>query len=273
MVLQQGFCLDPEYLDSLVSQYHEQYINAKPFPHIVMDNFLPESVLEQILQEFPHPEKINWRKFDAPEEKKLASTSELQMGENTRFLLYQLNSSIFLNFLEKLTGIDGIIPDPHFIGGGLHQIQKGGFLKVHVDFNKHNKMDLHRRLNLLIYLNQDWAEEYGGHFELWDSDMTKCEKKVLPIFNRCVIFSTSEKSYHGHPEPLTCPEGWTRKSLALYYYSQDRPEEEKFESHSTVFKTRPGETFDKKNMTAKQVIKKFIPPIIFDLKKTLSKYN
>jgi Rps23 Pro-64 3,4-dihydroxylase Tpa1-like proline 4-hydroxylase len=267
------FCLEPEYLESLITQYHEQYINAKPFPHVVIDDFLPESILDQILEEFPDPKQINWRKFDAPEEKKLASISELQMGYNTRFLLYQLNSSIFINFLEKLTGIQGIIPDTHFVGGGLHQIEKGGFLKVHIDFNKHNQMNLERRLNLLIYLNKNWQEEYGGHLELWNPDMTKCEKKVLPIFNRCVIFSTSETSYHGHPEPLTCPEGWTRKSLALYYYSLDRPEEEQSDNHSTIFKTRPGESFDKKKIALKEIIKKFIPPIIFDLKKSLNKNN
>lgn len=232
---------------------------------------MPESVLDAILDEFPDPNKISWQKFDAPEEKKLASTSELQMGGNTRFLLYQLNSSIFLSFLERLTGIDGIIPDPYFVGGGLHQIEKGGFLKVHIDFNKHSHMNLERRLNLLIYLNKNWQEEYGGHFELWNREMTKCEKKVLPIFNRCVIFSTSEFSYHGHPEPLTCPDGWTRKSLALYYYSQDRPEAEKFDNHSTVFRSRPDETFAKKTVSPKELIKKFIPPIVFDLKQSLKK--
>ncbi|MBL1208908.1 2OG-Fe(II) oxygenase [Geminocystis sp. GBBB08] len=265
------FCLEPEYLDSLVTKYSKQYITAKPFPHIVIDNFLPEAVLEDVLAEFPQPDQIKWQQFDTVAESKLASTSELLMGEATRFLLYQLNSSVFINFLERLTSIEGIIPDPHFIGGGLHQIKKGGFLKVHVDFNKHSKMNLDRRLNLLIYLNKDWEEEYGGYFELWNPDVTICEKKLLPIFNRCVIFSTSEISYHGHPEPLTCPDQWTRKSLALYYYSQGRPEEEKADNHSTIFKERPGEKLipKKETIQTKELLKKFIPPILLDLKKSL----
>lgn len=262
------FCIDPEYLDNLATQYRESYAQAQPYPHIVIDNFLPESVLDNILEEFPKPRDIEWKKFNADTEKKLASTSELQMGEATRFLLYQLNSSVFIEFLEKLTGIEGIIPDPHFQGGGLHQIERGGFLKVHADFNRHKKLHLDRRLNLLIYLNKDWKEEYGGYFELWDTEMTKCQKKVLPIFNRCVVFSTTDFSYHGHPEPLTCPEGRTRKSLALYYYSNGRPAEEVSGGHSTLFKARPEENLTGKPVSEKNnvkiLVKKLVPPIIFD---------
>lgn len=189
------------------------------------------------------------------------------MGDTTRLLLYQLNSSVFIEFLENLTGINGIIPDPHLEGGGLHQIQRGGFLKMHVDFNWHSKLRLDRRLNLLIYLNKNWKEEYGGHLELWDKDMTRCEKKVLPIFNRCFIFNTSDFSYHGHPEPLTCPEGETRKSLALYYYSNGRPSEEISNFHSTVFQARLGEKFVREKssgITVKTVLKKVVPPILID---------
>ena len=267
------FCLNADYLNQLAEQYHQDYIQAQPYPHIVIDNFLPESVLDNILEEFPKPGDIKWKKFNADTEKKLASTSELQMGEATRFLLYQLNSSVFIEFLEKLTGIEGIIPDPHFQGGGLHQIERGGYLKLHADFNRHKKLQLDRRLNLLIYLNKDWQEEYGGYFEMWDTEMTSCQKKILPIFNRCVVFSTTDFSYHGHPEPLTCPEGRTRKSLALYYYSNGRPAEEVSGGHSTLFKARPEENLVGKPLSEKNhvktVIKKLVPPIVFDLGNSL----
>lgn len=271
----QMFRFAPDYLENLAEQYHTQYINAQPFPHIVMDNFLPEYVLDDVLKEFPKPGEIKWQEFENKSEKKLASTSELQMGDATRFLLYQLNSSTFISFLEKLTGINGIIPDPHFVGGGLHQIERGGYLKMHVDFNRHTRLKLDRRLNLLLYLNKDWKEEYGGHIQLWDKDMTRCEKKILPIFNRCVIFSTTDFSYHGHPDPLTCPEGWTRKSLALYYYSNGRPAEEiAHDDHSTIFKPRTGEEIQEEEtsgLTFKTVIKKLMPPIFIDLGNSLKK--
>ena len=269
------FVLDPDYLNELATKHCEAYAQAKPFPHIVMDNFLPESILDEILAEFPKPGDIDWKKFNKPAEKKLASTSELQMGKAIRFLLYQLNSSVFINFLEKLTGIDGIIPDPHFEGGGLHQTEKGGFLKIHADFNRHKKLRLDRRLNLLIYLNKDWKEEYGGHFEMWDTEMTRCEQKVLPIFNRCVVFSTTDFSYHGVPDPLTCPEGWTRKSLALYYYSNGRPAEEVSGSHSTLFRARAEDnlTETSSDNAIKNALKKLVPPIFIDIRNALKKIS
>lgn len=265
--------LDAKYLNDLATKYRDDYSKAQPFPHIVIDNFLPESVLENVLKEFPKVGSIDWQKFDNSAEKKLASKVELQMGEATRFLLYQLNSSVFINFLETLTGISGLIPDPHFEGGGLHQIERGGYLKMHVDFNRHRQLRLDRRLNLLIYLNKNWEEEYGGHLQLWDEKMTRCEKKILPIFNRCVIFSTTESSYHGHPDPLTCPEGETRKSLALYYYSSGRPEEESSKGHSTIFIERPGEIIPEQpsSLTAKDVLKKLLPPIVIDIKNYVMK--
>jgi hypothetical protein len=208
---------------------------------MVMDDFLPEGVLEGVLAEFPKPKDVDWHAFDSATERKLATKDDSVMGPATRHLLAELNTSAFVDFLERLTGIEGLVPDPHFVGGGLHQIEPGGHLKVHADFNRHPRTHLERRLNVLIYLNREWKDEYGGAFELWNQDMTQCETKVMPYFNRCVVFSTTSTSYHGHPEPLACPEGETRKSIALYYYSKDRPAEEANEAHNTLFRARPGE--------------------------------
>ena len=158
--------------------------------------------------------------------------------------LIQLN---FLKFLESLTGIEGLISDPYYVGGGIHETKKGGFLKVHTDFNYHKKLKLDRRVNLLLYLNSDWKEEYGGHLELWDKDMLSCKRKVLPVINRMAIFSTTDFSYHGHPEPLSCPDNRSRRSLALYYYTNGRPASELEFDKSTVtnYQERPGEVFNK----------------------------
>lgn len=236
-----GCFLDSIELQNLAERLREQYSSAEPFPHVVIDDLFPEEILRTILSEFPRPGEIAWNEFANREEKKLASTAESQMGEATRFFLYQLNSSTFINFLETLTGIDGLIPDPHFWGGGLHQIKRGGYLKIHADFNRHEKLRLDRRLNLLLYLNQNWKEEYGGQLELWSRDMSRREQQVLPIFNRCVIFNITDYSFHGHPEPLTCPPELTRKSLALYYYSNGRPAGEAKNEHGTLFRKRPNE--------------------------------
>src|SRR3954452_25043353 len=235
------FRFEREQLTALAEDRREAYASAQPYPHAVFEDFLPEGVLDSVLAEFPSPKGADWVAFDSATERKLATKDDAIMGPATRRLLAELNSATFIDFLERLTGIDGLIPDPHFVGGGLHQIERGGHLKVHADFNRHPRTGLERRLNVLIYLNRDWKDEYGGAFELWNRDMTSCEERVFPYFNRCVVFSTTSTSYHGHPEPLNCPDGETRKSIALYYYTKDRPAEEKSEAHNTLFQARPGE--------------------------------
>ncbi len=255
--------LEPARLQTLAEQHRREYAAAEPFPHIVIDDFLPKAVLERVISEIPRPGEVGWIEFDDARGKKLASKFETQLGSATRALLYQLNSSVFVDFLETLTGISGLVPDPHLWGGGVHQIVRGGFLKVHADFNRHPRLKLDRRLNLLLYLNTEWQEEWGGHLELWDRDMTECRKKILPIFGRCVVFSTTDFAYHGHPDPLNCPAGTTRKSLALYYYSNGRPRSETAGEHySTPFRRRPGE---KLLLTPETIAQNLLPPIVMSM--------
>lgn len=239
------------------------YAAAKPFPHIVFDNFFDPELVDGVLAEFPRPDAIKWQRFDNDREIKLASAKEASFGPVTRLLLYHLNGMTFLEFLGKVTGIDNLIPDPSFDGGGLHQIVPGGKLGVHADFNKHHQYGLDRRLNLLLYLNKNWKEEYGGNLELWDRDMTRCQAKVAPLFNRVMIFSTTDFTFHGHPDPLSCPEGMTRKSLALYYFSNGRPAEEISGEHSTIFRERrQGEFRPTWRQRAASVARDLLPPIL-----------
>ncbi|EDK72835.1 conserved hypothetical protein [candidate division TM7 genomosp. GTL1] len=182
--------------------------------------------------------------------------------------MHYLNSQPFLEFLSILTGIDALMPDPYFEGGGAHQILPGGLLKIHADFNKSRLTGLDRRLNVLVYMNKDWNEDWGGHFELWDRDMMSAVKKIAPHFNRMAIFTTTSYSYHGHPDALKCPPDRSRKSLALYYYTNGRPAEEVKEDHRTLFQTRPSE---KSNLSLKDVIKQVTPPIIFNTVKKILK--
>ncbi|PIQ96307.1 MAG: proline hydroxylase [Nitrospinae bacterium CG11_big_fil_rev_8_21_14_0_20_56_8] len=228
----------------LLPEATTRYREAAPFPHIVLDDFFDPEILNRVLEEFPSNKDIQWIQYYDTNQKKLANENEAGMGLFTRYVLYSLNSATFLKFLEEMTGISNLISDPSFRGGGLHNIYRGGKLGVHADFNKHEKFNIDRRLNLLLYLNKDWKEEYGGHIELWDRDMRQCHKRILPIFNRVVVFTTTDCSYHGHPDPLDCPDHMSRKSLALYYYTNGRPEEEIGQHHSTLFKLRPGEAVE-----------------------------
>jgi Rps23 Pro-64 3,4-dihydroxylase Tpa1-like proline 4-hydroxylase len=202
----------------------------------VLDHLFPHELLDGVLADFPGADDPAWSRFANPHERKLGNYRRLfeTSGRIQRFLS-ALNSPEMLEFLEALTGIEGLIPDPYFGGGALHQIESGGFLKVHADFNWHPKLRLDRRLNVLIYLNHDWKDEYGGALELWDRNMARPEKVLLPVFNRTVVFSTTDFSYHGHPHPLACPERMTRKSVSLYYYSNGRPASEKSAPHDTIF--------------------------------------
>jgi Rps23 Pro-64 3,4-dihydroxylase Tpa1-like proline 4-hydroxylase len=242
---------------------HTIYANAKPFPHIVLDDFFDPEVVDGLLEEFPKPDAIRWQRFDNANEIKLASAADASFGPLTRLFLYHLNSITFLEFLSRVTGVDKLIPDPQFEGGGLHQIVRGGKLGVHADFNKHAVYGLDRRLNLLLYLNKNWREEYGGHLQLWDRNMTRCEAKVAPIFNRVMIFSTTDFTYHGHPDPLECPEGITRKSLALYYFTNGRPADEVTGEHSTIFRARGREDLRPTlAQRARTLAHDLVPPII-----------
>jgi len=210
---------------------------AEPFPHAVIDGLFPEDRLAEVLAAFPSPDDPGWRRFDNPEEKKLGFDHRTSaVAEPVLRFMELMNSWRALEFLESLTGISGLVPDPYFGGGGPHQILPGGFLKVHADFNWHPILKLDRRLNVLVYLNREWREEWGGHLELWDRGMTRCVRRILPVFNRTVVFSTTDASFHGHPRPLACPPGRTRKSLSFYYYSNGRPDAERSAPHDTIFR-------------------------------------
>ncbi len=211
-------------LIELGSNMHHKYKNNPPFPNIVLDDFFDEKQLLKVLSEFPSLGKKREDIFYSnPNESKYASNGIYRFGSVTRSFVSFLNSQPFLEFLQNLTGIkETLVPDPYFQGGGFHEIKQGGYLKLHVDFHQHKLMKLDRRINVLIYLNEDWEEEYGGYFELWEKDKSKCITKILPSFNKLAIFSTTDDSWHGHPDPLQCPKDRSRKSLALYYYTNGR---------------------------------------------------
>ena len=151
-----------ENIRQLLPDARGSYNQARPFPHIVLDNFFETEVVDKILSEFPDAKDIKWIQYYDSHQKKSVNENEENIGLFTRHVLYSLNSSTFLQFLEELTGITGLISDSSFRGGGLHNIYRGRKLGIHADFNKHQKFALDRKLNPLLYLNKDWKEEYGG---------------------------------------------------------------------------------------------------------------
>lgn len=223
-------------LQQLAAARGAEYRSAAPFPYVVIDDFLDPVWAQELARIFPQPEDdIGWDYYGAENyEVKMSSSREERFPAALRQAIHQMNSGPFIDFLEQLTGIDHLLPDPHLSGGGLHMTRKGGHLGIHADFNWHERLQAHRRINLLIYLTPEWTESFGGELELWDRNAKACEHVVAPLFNRAVVFSTTSDSFHGHPKHWNSD--INRKSIALYYYTTSRPEEEQRSPHSTLYK-------------------------------------
>lgn len=230
--------LDLAKWESEIGEIAPRYQGASPYPHIVLDEFLDAGAARAAMEEFPPLDGGGWNAYLHVNERKFSQTDPSTWGPTLRSILDELNSPQFVRFLEQLTGIEGLFPDPSLEGGGLHQSTTGGYLNVHADYTVHPQhRDWQRRVNLLLYLNDDWRPEYGGDLELWDTRMTHPEVSVAPLVNRVLVFTTDADSFHGHPEPMRCPPGTARRSLALYYFSHEVDPMVR----STEYRARPGD--------------------------------
>lgn len=230
---------DYDKWNSQLDELSKKYQGASPYPHIVLENFLDPEVLDTCIAEFNKlNESDGWINYKHYNEDKRGLNKIDLLPDTIRATINELNSPAFLKWLSAITGIQNLQKDDGLEGGGIHQSGKGGYLNIHADFTVHpHHHNWQRRVNVLVYLNPDWKEEWGGKLELWDKQMKACEEKILPVFNRCVIFNTDADSYHGHPEPMTCPENVHRRSIALYYYTVEANPYRR----ATYYQTRPGE--------------------------------
>lgn len=234
-------------ISSIINERHlenadmigEEYHSNAPFPHIVLDNFLEENIAKQVLNEIQtdvewnsssdafmdvkDEDKKELHKYYAPLPISVTedSINRLKLHSPLTYSVLSYLQSDALEFLSKISKVDNLMGDKTFNGAGLHKVTSGGKLDLHIDFNQ-NWLDqgLYRRVNLLIYFNENWKNSYNGFLELWNTNPWRCERKIAPIFNRAVIFNASKYSYHGHPVPLSCPENVARYSIAQYYYTK-----------------------------------------------------
>jgi hypothetical protein len=230
--------LNIEDLRERLSVLKTEFATAHPYQHVVIDNFLPQNVFQQAMADFDVVSKEQWTGYLHVNERKFANSNPDTWGPTLQQIANELNSPEFVSLLEELTGIPNLLIDPTFEGGGLHQSLRGGFLNMHADFTVHpHQRQWKRRLNLLLYCNENWLPEYGGGLELWDATMSHAEKVVQPLGNRVLIFATDATSFHGHPDPLQCPDGVARRSMALYYFTfEDKPN-----VRSTEYRARPND--------------------------------
>lgn len=194
----------------------------QPFKHLILDNFLPNDFAKKLLNSFPAEHSKSWlRTNDAGLEVKARSNweSEFDIPETIVDAVRIFNSAMILKAISKVLDIPKLMPDPYFTGGGLNMSEKNGLLDVHIDGNYHDASGLNRRVNLLYYMNPNWVPSWGGEFGVYDNKGERLIKSIEPIHNRCLIFDTHDKSYHGLPNPINFPKGDPRRSLILYYYT------------------------------------------------------
>jgi Rps23 Pro-64 3,4-dihydroxylase Tpa1-like proline 4-hydroxylase len=232
--------LQAEHLQQ-VAMLRQQFSDAKPFKHLCLPNFLCEPFYRDIQREFPSPEQDAMRSEFGDRSLKHTCEHITALGEAFRFWDATLRSREFIQWLEQVTGIEGLIFDPTYEGAGTHNNLHGQSLDLHIDFNHHHATRQHRRLNLIVYLNDGWDETWGGAIELhkdaWDRRPDREWVSYPPGGKMAVLFETNEHSWHGFRE-IRLPENkrhLSRKSLTVYYYSEDRPEAERAPDHSTIY--------------------------------------
>ncbi|MBX3249605.1 MAG: 2OG-Fe(II) oxygenase [Myxococcales bacterium] len=231
-------------LFALADAHRGRFAEARPFPHVVVDGVLPLDVATRAAAAFPKADHPGFRRRDYLEQS--ARLGQLQrrafagVDPFVRHLLNEVNGMVFIELLERLTGARGLIGDPFFTGAGLHLTLPGGHLSLHADFDRDRARGLARRLSAVLFLvDPAWEEAWGGHLELWDESLERCEARIAPAPGRLVVFAHGDRYWHGHPEPLACPEGYARQSLAAYYYVADgRPDAE---GHSALWAPRTSE--------------------------------
>jgi hypothetical protein len=244
-----------------VKALHESFIAAKPFPHIVFEGLFSPRLLELMYADFDRLNWSEWRHFENANEVKRGSAPKTRLGAASQLYFNTIHCGQFVDFIEKVAGIEGLVTDPELFAGGLHDIPTGGKFAMHVDFNQHAVTRLANRLVFITYLNKDWLPSYGGGLELWDVEKNQRAVEILPEFGRSILFYQSSKSLHGHPTPVAAPNGRTRRSAAAYFYSNGRSDNEDANFYTTQFAKIAHSSSREKILNA---LKYVLPPVTFD---------
>lgn len=261
----QGQITLPDSVENLSAAFN----SAKPFRHITVDNLFSNDMLEKLIREIPSMSEKNWVHEDNDQLQTYNLRSAIELGETGFQLTAFLHSAAFLYFLSEVTGIWELLPDPYLQGGGFHVMPRGGKFDVHADRNTAYETGLHRRLSLIVYLNKDWKPEYGGQLELWNSDGTRCEGVVEPVFNKTVIFEITDKNFHGVPKHIACPEGRTRDCFLVYYHTARPAGQDAAAPHTSIY----GPSMYRKNGSAlRKLVRDVTPPILMRTLKKVRDY-
>jgi hypothetical protein len=247
-------------LPAAAESLHQQFQQAQPFPHIVLDDLFPDELLDGLNPELPDvSDRRHWAFENSATLTRYNIRSPVELGTAGQQLIAFLHSAHFLYFLTELTGIANLLPDPYLRGGGYNKMPRAGFFQVHSDRNTAYDAGLMRRLALIIYLNKDWPHEYGGQLELWRPGANTREVSVEPVFNRTIIFDTGEGHLHGVPT-VCCPENRTRNSFLAYYHTVGVDGKKDIPGHGTLYAPS---FYGPPKLTPQAVLKDWTPPFIY----------
>ena len=263
--------MDSSFLSNLDKKL---ILDDNPFPHIISNNFLPIDIVKKAEEEFINFNNLHNAGGYRYGNLKYHFEDFEKMPQSIKKIITFFHSEEFIKLLEKKSNLSNVKPDWTLWGGGMHSSKTGGNLKVHSDFIYLRKKNTKRVLNLLLYLNSDWKKEWKGDLELWDKKMTKKEKELSPLINNVVIFRTDKDSNHGFPDNILCPKNVNRKSIAIYYYIEEKslfPIKIKMRKYYTThWKKRPNsndpEFMDQDNLW-RRIKYKYLPSFIIKRKK------
>ena len=224
---------------------HSQYVNAEPYEHVVIPEFLSEEFAELVFKELPDPDET-WHVYDTPFEQKYLTSNQAKFPLHVKKLFEKINSNDFVEIIGKICGIDGMFSDPTMHAGGIHAYPRNGKIDIHLDYTIHPKTGKERRVSFMLYMNKNWKREYGGHLQLWKPDLSGYKEINSDLWNTAVIFKTSEQTYHGLPDKITCPIGMNRKVIGVYYLTEPRPETLANPRYNAEMFPKPGAAVDER---------------------------
>jgi hypothetical protein len=202
---------------SNLRELNDEFVGTPPYPMIVLDDFLPKDIAQAMQKECETIPKNYWTNFTR-NGSHMEECINLDVAPVAAEVVNQLHSQAGMRWLTQMTGIKDLIPDPYIIGGGYSKSYTGDSLQIHTDFNWNETIKMHRMLSFIIYLNEDWKDDYEGHLHFYDFNKKELIQKVAPNFNRAVFWRHHKRGFHGHPHPLTCPTSMSRNAFRLFFY-------------------------------------------------------
>ena len=243
-----------------VEDLRQRYRDAKPFPHVVIDDLFSADMLNALLPEIESMQRAQWLNVEQDSrERTLRMRSPVDIGDAGERFLTLVHSAAFLYLLSEITGVWQLIPDPYLQGGGYAVMRRGDYFHVHSDRSVAYDTGLTRRLAMIVFLNKQWLPEYHGQLELWESTAKKCEAVVDPLFNRTVIFEVAFPNYHGVPVPLACPTSRSRQSFILYFHTVGIDGKSDVRPHTSIFAPR---RYGTNKLTFRSLLRELTPPVI-----------